>query len=360
MKRLCLALLAVLLMVSAAAATCTTGAMPFQLQNNTLADATQVMANFNQIQSSVAANCAGNGNNNDINALSALTTPISPAQGGTTVFLGGTASGSNTISIPSVTPNAWTLTAGYKVNFIATANNTGATTLNVAGSGALNFLRKTQLGLVAMVGGELLNGFQYTATYNGTSYVLDGEMIIVGEMRTFGGSTAPPGWTIADGSTFVCTSFPALCSVISNTYGGTGANPNLPDTRARALVGLDNYGTSTGAASRLTSAATGCGSAFTALGATCANASQSHTQILAEIATHNHTVTDPGHTHNASAGSNFIIQSGSAANISGGGGAYGVGTVASATTGVTVGNNGSSQAMPIVPNVLGVLQIIKL
>ena len=56
---------------------------PFNLQNGTTADATQVMANFLQIQNDVNANAAHSGANSDITQLSGLTTPLSIPQGGT-------------------------------------------------------------------------------------------------------------------------------------------------------------------------------------------------------------------------------------------------------------------------------------
>src|SRR3974390_1072194 len=60
--------------------------LPFQLQNGQVADATQVMANYN-FSISGLANAAAAGNNFDIASLSGLTTPISPALGGTSAFI---------------------------------------------------------------------------------------------------------------------------------------------------------------------------------------------------------------------------------------------------------------------------------
>jgi microcystin-dependent protein len=55
--------------------------LPFQLQNNQIADATQVMANYNAIITCLQ-NAAAAGSNSDITALNALSTPIPPASGG--------------------------------------------------------------------------------------------------------------------------------------------------------------------------------------------------------------------------------------------------------------------------------------
>ena len=58
------------------------GALPFNLQNGQTADATQVMANFNEIVNDTNSNAAAAGANSDITSLSGLTTPLSVTQGG--------------------------------------------------------------------------------------------------------------------------------------------------------------------------------------------------------------------------------------------------------------------------------------
>jgi hypothetical protein len=57
--------------------------LPYQLTNGTTADATQVMADFNQIVVNGNSNGAASGANDDITSLSGLTTPLSVLQGGT-------------------------------------------------------------------------------------------------------------------------------------------------------------------------------------------------------------------------------------------------------------------------------------
>src|SRR5258707_2705296 len=56
---------------------------PFTLVNNTTADATQVMADLNNIINFINSFCAKVGINADITQLTALTTPLTIAQGGT-------------------------------------------------------------------------------------------------------------------------------------------------------------------------------------------------------------------------------------------------------------------------------------
>jgi len=60
----------------------------FTLTNGQVADATQVMANFNNILSCANNNLAKNGANSDITSISGLLTPLSASQGGTGVTTG--------------------------------------------------------------------------------------------------------------------------------------------------------------------------------------------------------------------------------------------------------------------------------
>ena len=62
-------LAALLILLPAVAQAQIVGTLPFQLQNGTTADATQVMADFNKILNDVNANAAKNGINTDITAL---------------------------------------------------------------------------------------------------------------------------------------------------------------------------------------------------------------------------------------------------------------------------------------------------
>lgn len=76
-----LAVLALLVAGPALAANC--APYPYTLLNGTTADANLVMADFNSILNCANNNLAKNGANSDITSLSALTTPLSTAQGGT-------------------------------------------------------------------------------------------------------------------------------------------------------------------------------------------------------------------------------------------------------------------------------------
>jgi hypothetical protein len=73
--------LAVSLGTPAQAANCSS--YPYTLTNGQVADATQVMANFNNILACGNSNLAHNAANSDITSLSGLLTPLSASQGGT-------------------------------------------------------------------------------------------------------------------------------------------------------------------------------------------------------------------------------------------------------------------------------------
>lgn len=192
MKRLFVALLLCLLPSLAQAASCTS--YPFTLQNNTTADATQVMANFNTVRNCVVNNAAGSGVNTDITALLGLTTPIVPASGGTPVFIGGTSTGAaNAQVVSSTTPTGFSLVSGYRVTFTAGFDNTAAMTLNVNASGATAVNRLGPAGVEALTGGEVRAGNVVEAIYNGSVLVL-----LTTEPANFNTSTSLASGTTTD------------------------------------------------------------------------------------------------------------------------------------------------------------------
>jgi len=75
-----------------------------------------------------------------------------------------------------------------------------------------------------------------------------------GVLNPFAGSSAPSGWLLCDGQAVSRTTFAALFTEISTTYGvGDGSTTfNLPDMRGRNALGLDNMGGSS--ANRVTDA----------------------------------------------------------------------------------------------------------
>lgn len=131
MKKLLLAL-ALLLLPTAAHATvaCT---VPFNLTNGTVADASQVMANYNAILACLSTSAASAGANADITSLNGLTTPITPAQGGAQALCGATGfTAKNNVTFPNTSIDIAYLQA-------LVTSSTNAVQFGVNGTVTLNF-----------------------------------------------------------------------------------------------------------------------------------------------------------------------------------------------------------------------------
>lgn len=132
------------------------------------------------------------------------------------------------------------------------------------------------------IGGNLTVGRNIRADsfYATGNYFLDTFVLIpAGTIIMSASLTEPGGWLNCDGRLFNINIYPDLFSAISYSFGGSDQSFNLPDMRGRAGIGL------------------GQGSALTnrTLGAT--GGAETHTLTVTEMPSHNHGVTDPGHTH---------------------------------------------------------------
>lgn len=166
-----------------------------------------------------------------------------------------------------------------------------------------------------------------------------------GMLMAFAGSSAPSGWLICDGTAVSRATYSALFGVIGTTYGvGDGSTTfNLPQGVNNTMVGQG-------------------GTIVASLGST-AGAS-THTISSAELPTHTHSVTDPGHSHGfhlyTTTAVNGLLPTGQTGSEQG---ASPVGPssppVVSNTTGITIANAGSSTAMSLVQPSLGINWIIK-
>lgn len=176
--------------------------IPYNLTNGSLADATQVMGNFNTILAGVNANAAHSGVNSDITSLTALTTPITPAQGGTSVYTGGTTGGSaNVQTLLVVSPASFSLIAGNGVTGIAGFSNTGAMTLNVGATGATAVRKLSSSGPIALTGGETIAGNSYLWYFDGTYFILINPVLgNIAVLNTDGTNFTASGGNLAFGS----------------------------------------------------------------------------------------------------------------------------------------------------------------
>ena len=84
------------------------------------------------------------------------------------------------------------------------------------------------------------------ANYEATRYDFDGafltgiEGVNTGIVVPWGSASIPSGFLLCDGTSYATASYAALFAVIAYTYGGSGANFNVPDLRDRTVVGVSS------------------------------------------------------------------------------------------------------------------------
>jgi microcystin-dependent protein len=89
------------------------------------------------------------------------------------------------------------------------------------------------------------------ANYEATRYDFDGanltgiEGVNTGIVVPWGSAAIPSGFLLCDGTSYATASYTALFAVIAYTYGGSGANFNVPDLRDRTIVGVSSANSKT-------------------------------------------------------------------------------------------------------------------
>jgi microcystin-dependent protein len=312
--------------------------LPFNLQNGTTADANQVMANYNALVTCLGQAAAA-GVNSDITQLLGLTSGLPPAFGGSSHYIGATSTGTNTIAV-TVIPATFTLSQGNQVSFTVGGTDTGASTLNVNNTGAINLMRPLGSGPSAFAGGEFVAGNRVLVEYDGTNWQWLVPPIQLGQVTDSAGPSCPPNLLNANFQAISRTAYPALFSFIGTTWGaGDGVTTfNVPDLRNRATYGQDqNVG---GLSDRITVA----GNNFdgTVIGGV------GGLQNSTAVAAHTHTITDPGHTHSLSSsvltpGSSFVSGSNAAFSTTS------TVTATSSTTGITINSAGAASYSVLAP-----------
>lgn len=199
-------------------------------------------------------------------------------------------------------PTAYTITsnegfastavmAGTVLGFYIPSINAANPTLNVDGLGALPLV--TAIGSPVPAGALNANA-HYTASFSNVAsvwvlqnYYASSFNVPLGGLLYSTISTPPnANFVEAGGQCISTTTYAVYWAAIGSPASGAcpGGQFAVLDARGRSLVALDNLG-SLGAAGRLTSSGTGCGTAMTSLGASCANGSQSQTLTLAQTPT---------------------------------------------------------------------------
>lgn len=178
----------------------------------------------------------------------------------------------------------------------------------------------------------------------------------IGEISDYAGTTAPSGHLFCRGQSLLRTDYPDLFTAIGTSFGAVdGTHFSLPDIQGRTTFGLD-----VSATGRLTNALTG-GIDGTSFGSTGGN--RGHTLDTTQIPSHAHSVTDPGHQHQATSTNAFAgtgsgnLDPGAATAPSGATDLSGVAT-SSQTTGISIQNTGGGAAHNNVPPGIVVNKII--
>lgn len=192
-----------------------------------------------------------------------------------------------------------------------------STIVGLTGVGG-NFVPASSVGAANGVAG--LDSFAHVPTVQGG--------VPTGAMFDFGGTAAPLGYLLCDGTSYATAAQFALFSAIGYTWGGAGANFNVPDFRRKVAVGSGGTGTPT-------------------LGNVVSNVGgqEAHVQTVAELA---------AHVHVQQAG-DLMAPLAAAGTGAGGRSSDGTATV----NGPSTNSNGSSTAFNIMQPSAVVTKIIK-
>lgn len=236
---------------------------------------------------------------------------------------------------------------GQVLAFAPHVTNGATVTLNVDGLGAKPLRAAPGAELLA---GVLVQGTPYAAVYNNAdgAFYLQGffgnpyNIPLAGGMDYWGTAVPNSCFAFPVGQAISRATYAGLFAIMGTTYGaGDGSTTfNLPDKTGRVSAMKE------AAATRLTASYFGGNSVN--LGAV--GGSESHMLTTAEIPSHSHSVTDPGHFHSYSAhtdaqpkgaGISFtFLDSLPGALLT---------NTASAATGISINNAGGGSAHAIVP-----------
>lgn len=224
-------------------------------------------------------------------AVPALVAPGSGAGQQTQVYL----RGDDTWQPVPVQPMSYTADVGDIVEY----SGTGAIPAGWGACDGSAISRTTYAALFAQVGttygvGDGSSTFNIPGPTSVPVLANDTRLMPTGSVIQFSVATAPAGWLNCDGASYPTATYPALFAVLAYTYGGSGANFNVPDARGRSTIGI---GTGSGLTAR-TLAATG--------------GEESHQLSSAEMPSHTHTQNPHSHIYRliSGAGSTFNVTSG--------------------------------------------------
>ena len=239
-----------------------------------------------------------------------------------------------------ITANAYSLTSGSVIDGAITSSKLAPQAVTSAAMSA-GAVTTASIASQAVGTDQLADGSVTTAKLAAGAIP---SSVPTGALFPFGGTTAPTGYLFCDGSAVSRTTYSGLFTAIGTLWGaGDGiATFNLPDLRGRTPIG----------------AGQGLSLSLRTIGQFLGE--ETHTLIIAEMPSHNHSITDPGHSHHPSSGSNFITNLGSnhfgngpqSLDVSGA-------TTAPAYTGISINSTGGDQAHNVMQPSIVVNYIIK-
>ncbi len=210
----------------------------------------------------------------------------------------------NAIAI-APTPAITAYAAGQTFTFKASATNTLTTTLAVSGLTTQTIMKGD--GTATLAPGDITSGQLVMVQYDGTNFQMLSPVNVTpsGTMTMYAGASAPAGWLLCDGTSYLRTTYPTLFTAISTTFGAVdGTHFSVPDMRGRAPIGV---GTGTGGGASGTGIVTG-GSALTARALSAWVGEETHVLSVGELAAHTHGIA--GQTGSATGNSPTTINGG--------------------------------------------------
>lgn len=115
-------------------------------------------------------------------------------------------------------------------------NSTGAITIEYHSATLLASVPASTTFIVTVLDNTTGDGIVSTLTNSTTSSGSSPS----GSMLAFGGTSAPAGWLLCDGTSYLRASQSALFAVIGTAYGAAdGTHFNVPDLRGRFIRGVD-------------------------------------------------------------------------------------------------------------------------
>ncbi len=181
---------------------------------------------------------------------------------------------------------------------------------------------------------------------------------MVGDTKTSALTIDHLGWLVCDGRLLDVSTWQFLFKAVGYSFGSnvSGTQFKLPDPAGRVVGFVGNNGSVDASGNPLTTRV---------MGSNVGN--ENHTLTVAQMPTHNHGITDPGHSHTGTTSNSYTgitgntfnspesetVMDGIGANVSGEGSVNAINndpghnhafTTGSSFTGVTTNNNGGSNA----------------